>query len=139
MVLGLGLVVSLTIVGKAAPMGTAWTYQGRLMDANEPADGLYDFEFKLFDDPNANFPIAEVNVTDLDVINGYFTAELDFGTGIFDGDFRWLEIFVRPGELSDANDYTSLSPRREVTSTPYALYAVQAGTDTDWIVDQKPR
>ena len=51
LVLALGLAVCLTQDGKAVPMGTAWTYQGRLMDANVPADGLYDFEFKLWRDP----------------------------------------------------------------------------------------
>jgi hypothetical protein len=47
LVLALGLVFCLFQVGKAAPMGTAWTYQGRLMDANNPADGLYDLQFAL--------------------------------------------------------------------------------------------
>ena len=50
-IVAVGLVVSLAVVSKAAPMGTAWTYQGRLMDDNEPGDGLYDFQFKLFNDP----------------------------------------------------------------------------------------
>jgi hypothetical protein len=36
----------------AAPMGTAFTHQGWLIHANSAADGLYDFQFKFFDDPN---------------------------------------------------------------------------------------
>jgi len=28
--------------------GTAFTYQGRLLDAGEPANGLFDFRFALF-------------------------------------------------------------------------------------------
>ena len=137
MVVALDLMACFAGVSKAAPIGTAWTYQGRLLDANDTADGKYDFQFKLYDDPNTNFPLAEVNVPEVDVINGYFTVNLDFGSGIFDGDSRWLEIFVRPGELSEPNDYTSLSPRRKVTPAPYALYAAKAGTDTDWIVAQQ--
>ena len=35
-------------VGLAEPVGTAFTYQGRLIDSNNAADGLYDFQFKLF-------------------------------------------------------------------------------------------
>ncbi len=136
-ILVLGLVFWPAAVSNAAPMGTAWTYQGRLFDANDTADGEYDFQFKLYDDPNANFPLAEVNVPDVDVIDGYFTVDLDFGSGIFDGNSCWLEIFVRPAELSDPNEYTSLSPRREVTPAPYALYAAKAGTDADWIVVQQ--
>jgi hypothetical protein len=31
------------------PLGSAFTYQGRLMDAGNPANGLYDLQFELFD------------------------------------------------------------------------------------------
>ena len=30
-------------------MGTAFTYQGRLTDGGSPADGEYDFRFRLYD------------------------------------------------------------------------------------------
>ncbi|MHC4624358.1 MAG: hypothetical protein ACYS4W_10715, partial [Planctomycetota bacterium] len=49
------------------------------------------------------------------------------GSASFDGDARWLEIGVRPGEQSDPCEYTILSPRQEVTPTPYAIYAERAG------------
>ena len=107
----------------AAPMGTAFTYQGRLIDANSAADGLYDFQFKLYD---ANIAGAQkgstINNGEVDVIDGYFTVALDFA-GVFDGNDRWLEIAVRAGELDDPNAYTLLSPRQKLTATPYALYA----------------
>ncbi len=103
-------------------MGTAWTYQGRLMDANDPADGLYDFEFRLFDDPCAGTQQGgTIEVNDLDVIDGYFTTELDFGSEVFDGNARWLEVGVRPGDSTDSNDFVMLNPRHEVTAVPYAL------------------
>ena len=105
-------------VSEAAPMGTAFTYQGRLIDANDAADGLYDFRFSLYD----------VNVHDMDVIDGYFTVELDFGE-VFNGDARWLQIGVRPGELDDPNAYTILVPRQELTPTPCALYAASVYWD----------
>jgi hypothetical protein len=108
----------------AAPMGTVFTYQGRLIDANSVADGPYDFQFKLYD---ANIAGAQKGITinngEVDVIDGYFTVALDFGSGIFDGNDRWLEIGVRAGELDDPNAYTLLSPRQKLTATPYALYA----------------
>jgi hypothetical protein len=101
-------------------MGTAWTYQGRLMDANDPADGLYDFEFRLFDDPCIGTQQGStIEVNDLDVIDGYFTAEVDFGSSVFDGNARWLQIGVRPGD--SLRYYTTLGSRQEVTPTPYAL------------------
>jgi hypothetical protein len=129
----LTLIVCRATVSSAVPMGTAWTYQGRLIDANYPADGLYDFEFKLFDDPCLGTQQGgAIEVNDLDVVDGYFTVELDFGGGVFEGDARWLEIGVRPGE--GVNLFDTLWPRQPVTPTAYALYAESAGTDNDWIV-----
>ena len=134
----LGLALVLTVwPGKptnAAPMGTAFTYQGRLMDANSTADGLYDFEFRLFADPILNsFQVGDVvEVNDLDVIDGYFTVLLDFGDKAFTGNARWLEIGVRPGESEER--CTILRPRQEVTPTPYAIYAENTENDNDWKV-----
>lgn len=107
-------------VAVAVPMGTAFTYQGRLMDANSAADGLYDFQFKLYNAPDDDIQLdGDVNKPDVDVIDGYFTVELDFGSDVFDGNSVWLEIGVRQGDVNDA--YTILYPRQEVTPTPYAL------------------
>jgi hypothetical protein len=118
----LSMMVCLVVPAEAGPMGTAWTYQGRLMDANSTADGEYDFTFKLYDaDVGGNKAANDVNVGDLDVIDGYFIVELDFGSDVFDGDARWLEIGVRPGDSNDPNAFASLSPRHEITAVPYAL------------------
>jgi hypothetical protein len=123
--LALGVMVWLVEFSKAESIGTAFTYQGRLMDANEAADGLYDFQFKLYDSdepPVSNQIGSDVNKPDVDVIDGYFTVELDFGgdPNIFNGQARWLEIGFRP--VGDANAHTILYPRQQVTPTPYAIY-----------------
>jgi hypothetical protein len=124
MVLATGLAVCLAQFTWAAPMGTAYTYQGRLIEGDEAGDGLYDFAFKLFDDPCTGTQQGSTFIIDdLDVIDGYFTAELDFGAA-FDGNARWLEIDVRSG--ASVGPYTTLIPRQEVTPTPYALYAQKA-------------
>jgi len=135
LVLTLGLIFCSARVSEAAEMGTAFTYQGYLYDANHVADGLYDFQFKLYDSlADGNQVGSDVNKPDVDVVDGYFTVKLDFGSGIFDGDARWLEIGVRQGELEDPNAYTVLTPRQKVMPTPYALYAKTAGGDNDWMV-----
>jgi hypothetical protein len=124
----------------AEPMGTAFTYQGRLLDANQTADGLYDLQFKLYDSPaDGNQMGGTLDANEVDVIDGYFTVFLDFGSdpNIFNGDARWLDIGVRPGELEDPNAYTVLSPRQGITPTPYAIYAAGdggIGADSDWII-----
>lgn len=104
----------------AAPMGTAFTYQGRFMDGGSPADGEYDFELKLYDAATSGTQQGStVYVADEDVNDGYFTLAIDFGGSVFDGDARWLQIAVRPG--ASTGSYTTLSPRHELTPTPYAL------------------
>ncbi|MBN1391584.1 MAG: hypothetical protein JW947_02145 [Sedimentisphaerales bacterium] len=132
------LVLGLTAwsaVSTAASIGTAFTYQGQLYDANHIAYGVYDFQFKLFNASVGTTQLGpDVNKPNVDVIDGYFTVELDFGSGIFDGSIAWLEIGVRQGELDDPNGYTTLSPRQEVTPTPYAIYAESAPGDTDWVI-----
>ena len=118
-------------LSSAAPMGTAWTYQGRLMDANMPADKLYDFQFELFDspEPTAHQVGHTIEVNDVDVIDGYFTVELDFGSKVFEGDARWLEIAVRPGKTGGR--FTFPGPRQEVTPAPYSLHAKTADSDNE--------
>ena len=130
LVLAFGLMVCLAKVSEAVPIGTVFTYQGRLMDANSPADGLYDFQFRLYDDPNVilgNQQGSTIYINDLDVIDGHFAVELDFGSDVFKGDARWLEIGVRSGDFEDPCEYTILGPRQKVTPTPSAIYAETAG------------
>ncbi|MHC4648031.1 MAG: hypothetical protein ACYTBJ_21435, partial [Planctomycetota bacterium] len=134
-VLALGLVLCWGKVSEAGEMGTAFTYQGRLMDADEPASGQYDFQFELYTDPCLSSPLFKVGdtitVDEVETSDGHFTVELDFNSPYaFTGDARWLEVGVRPGERSDPCEHTILSPRQEVTPTPYAIYAQSsAGLD----------
>ncbi|MCD6519434.1 MAG: hypothetical protein J7M05_05895 [Anaerolineae bacterium] len=53
------------------------------------------------------------------VVNGYFEATLNFGEDAFTGDTRWIGISVRPGDST--GDYTPLSPAQSVLAVPYAL------------------
>jgi hypothetical protein len=110
---------------QAAPVSTSFTYQGRLNDGSSPANGSYDFEFKLYNAASSGSQVGStVTRDDRTVTDGLFTVELDFGSGVFTGDARWLEIGVRPGDSTGA--YTALTPRQALTATPYALYALDA-------------
>ena len=117
---------SLAIVTEPIPMGTAFTYQGGLLDEGSPAEGLYDFEFSLFNANVAGTQGSTIDINDIDVIDGSFTVELDFGSDVFNGDARWLQVGVRPGGSNDPNAFVTLSPRTELTPTPYAIYAETA-------------
>ena len=79
------VVVCVGQAGGATPVGTVFTYQGRLIEADRTADGPHDFEFGLYDTAvDGNQLGDKVDVNNLDVTDGYFTAELDFGD-VFDG------------------------------------------------------
>ena len=101
------------------------TYQGSLSDGNAPANGTYDFRFRLFNAATNGDQIGPiVTVNDLSVVNGLFTTNLDFGPNAFNGQARWLEIYVRDGNSS--GNYTRLSPRQAIKATPYA-HSLQPG------------
>ena len=102
--------------------GSAFTYQGRLSDGGGAANGMYDFRFALFDAVSTGTQIGSALTNSaVTVSNGIFSVSLDFGTGIFNGDARWLEIGVRTnGNIG----FFTLSPRQPLNATPYALYAI---------------
>jgi photosystem II stability/assembly factor-like uncharacterized protein len=112
------------LAASAALLGTAFTYQGQLQQSDSPANGTYDFQFGLWNDPATGSLIGATQaLSAINVNNGLFTVTLDFGAGAFNGDARWLQISVRSG----TNDFTALSPRQSLTPTPYALLAGTAG------------
>lgn len=110
----------------ATALGDAVTYQGRLLDGGNPADGEYDVRFILYD-ADAGGVQAGVTVTkeNVAVANGLFSTQLDFGPGVFTGQGRWLEVAVRPG--ASGGSFIVLSPRQPVSANPYALYSKRAG------------
>ena len=103
-------------------LSTAIPYQGQLSDGGNPANGQYDFEFKLFDAASAGAQIGSTNSKeDVQVNSGNFAVELDFGGSAFTGAGRFLEIGVRAGNSTGA--FTTLAPRRPLLAVPYALYS----------------
>lgn len=112
----------LILLGAAYAQGTAFTYQGRLTDSDNPADGVFDMQFKLFDTPTTGTGAPQgstITNPTVQVTNGVFAVELDFGAGVFTGAARFLEIGIRPA--GSADPYTVLSPRQALTSAPYAI------------------
>jgi hypothetical protein len=110
----------------AAPVGTAFTYQGQLMDGSDPADGLYDFRFILYNSEVGGSQVGSIVYKDSTLVSkGLFAVELDFGASAFAGQARWLEIGVGPG---GSGTYTALSGRQEITPAPYSLHALSADT-----------
>jgi hypothetical protein len=115
-------------VGIQAVLGTAFTYQGQLKKGGSPISDTCDFQFSLWDAAGSGSPptggnrIGITQTATISVTNGLFTAQIDFGSGAFQGDARWLQIAVRcTGDTS----YTTL-PRQPLTAAPYALFSKTA-------------
>ncbi|MDH4241060.1 MAG: hypothetical protein OEW48_15995, partial [Phycisphaerae bacterium] len=130
LVVVLGLMVCQVGTMKAEPIGPAFTYQGRLMDGDGAANGLFDLVFVLFDAPEGSNEIGVTGAENVEVIDGYFTMPLNFETGLFNGEKRWLEVYVRPGDVNDPDAFVPLWPRQEITPAPYALYSANSGSGT---------
>jgi len=111
--------------GGQVPLGTGFTYQGRLESGGNAYTGACGFEFGLWDalSGGAQSGITQT-VSAVPVDDGFFTAQLngsaEFDPGAFIGTARWLAIRVR---CPDSGSYTDLSPRQALTAAPYALFA----------------
>lgn len=116
------LFMAATLRSQSSPL----TYQGRLQDSGQPANGIYDFQFRLSTAVEPNYVGPALAIGDVAVTNGLFTVLLDFGTSVFDGTDLWLEIGVRTNGNLDS--YQILSPRQPITAAPYAMYALTAGS-----------
>jgi len=101
--------------------GTAFTYQGRLTDTGQPASGSYDLIFGVFNASSGGSQVGNTltNIATA-VSNGLFSVTLDFGSGVFIGPDRWLEIAAR---TNGATSFTTLAPRQPILPVPYAIFA----------------
>jgi hypothetical protein len=124
------LLLSLLLSDRAArAQGTAFTYQGRLTDGGAPANANYDLQFTLWDasvggTQQPQPAPATLTKTSVPVTGGVFSVLLDFGVSAFPGADRFLEVGVRPAGIAAA--FTLLSPRQQISSTPYALRTLNA-------------
>ena len=109
-----------------APAGSAFTYQGVLSSAGEPARGAFDLEFQLYPSASGGEPVGKAVISeDVRINEGLFAVTVDFGLNVYDGTEYWLEVGVR--SASSIGPFTRLAPRQLLTPTPYALHAKQAG------------
>lgn len=118
------------------PLGTGITFQGMIQNGGAPVNEEADMRFSLW---TAALGGAQLGSTiefsndlgaigpPVDVVNGLFTAELDFGVEHFDGEDVYLRIEVRvPAGIGG---WTALDPRQRLAPTPYALQTRGLFTD----------
>src|SRR5437867_10769532 len=102
----------------AFAQASSFNYQGRLTDGGTAANGNYDLQFAVFDSLSGGTQVGSTQTLNtVAVSNGVFSVALDFGANSFSGANRFLEISAR---LSGGGSFTLLTPRQQVTATPYA-------------------
>jgi hypothetical protein len=111
-----------------APVGSAFTYQGRLLDGGGPVTDGCDFRFGLWDAASGGSQLGTTqSLAAVPVADGYFTVHLNgsgqFGSDAFQGEARYLSVSVRCP--TGSGTYASLD-RQALAATPYAHYALGA-------------
>ncbi|MEM4168183.1 MAG: hypothetical protein QXW98_07040 [Candidatus Caldarchaeum sp.] len=119
------LAVSVVLLCVALAQAQTFGYQGFLVIGTSPANGNYDFQFRLFSAATGGTQLGStLTVTNVRVTDGHYYVSLNFGNQ-WSGAARWLEIAYRP---AGSGSYTTISTRQPLEPTPYALYAFTAGS-----------
>jgi hypothetical protein len=121
-VIALGLA---TLPTRAADVGDTFVYEGRLWRDGEAVSTFADLQFRLFDSPEAGERIGGiVTKPSAAVLDGRFTAKLNFGEDAFDGQARWIEIRLR--DPAGSGPWITLEPRQRIHAVPYAMFAIRS-------------
>jgi|GEM_PF-3440714 len=114
----------------AAPIDGSFVYQGVVEDGGSPADGTYDFRYRLFNDAGVAVSTL-LQFNGLVITDGLVNQTLPWSAAHYDGEKRFLEISLR---ASGDPSFTTLSPRTEIRPTPFASHAIEAETslDNEW-------
>jgi hypothetical protein len=123
----LAVATSLVLATTALAQPTAFTYQGELKSGDQPASGLHDLRFKLFDAATGGTQVGTtLCANNVPVADGRFTTLIDFGPALVTAAARFLEIEVRADtglDCSDAGGFVTLSPRQALTAAPLASHS----------------
>jgi hypothetical protein len=124
----LSILALASAAANAQPVGTAFTYQGQLINGGTAQNGPCDFRFKLFTASTGGSQAGSTQtLTNVAVSNGLFTVSIDFGAA-FVGQGRWLETSVT---CPSGGSFTTLAPRQALSPTPNAMYAENAAVKSD--------
>lgn len=114
---GISLVVA--TASAQTPLGSTFTYQGRIQASGQPVTTAADFQFTLWTAATGGAQAGSPIIMTLTPDHGLFSADLDFGVAALNGDARWIQIAVR--NPAGAGAYTTLMPRQAMNATPYSI------------------
>jgi hypothetical protein len=100
-----------------AAVGDAFTYQGYLEKDGSPVTGSCDFNVLLYA-TETDWDLLATDAGTFQATDGYFSFPVDFGADAFNGETRWMAVYVRCP--STEGSYQGLDGRIPITATPYA-------------------
>jgi hypothetical protein len=102
-----------TTMTASALAGTAITYQGQLQHSDAPANLTCNFKFSIWDAvSNGSSLSSEQTINSVEVVNGHFTVQVDFGTP-FTTPMPWLQTAI---QCNGDTSYTTLAPRQKLSA-----------------------
>lgn len=109
-------------VGANTSLGTAFTYQGYLKKDGQPYTGQCTMKFTIYNgDPwDGGVPLIYNEITPVQVTNGLFAEDIDFGASYFTGDYRSI---VPEFKCPVTSDYVTM-PSQPIRAVPYAITAL---------------
>src|SRR5258706_8152524 len=125
----LALLFSIVILaaGVSLAQTSGFTYQGQLAASGAPANGDYQFQFKLFGRATAVEQFSPTQTVVTTVQNGIFTTRLDFGAAAFPPHTDW---WFANGNFTRSSDLDAKSPGAVIKNFYYwYINAIEAGTD----------
>lgn len=105
------------------PVSTSFTYQGRLTHEGDALNSPVDLRFSLWNTVIGGDQIgSDIELDAVEIVDGLFTVDIDFGHTAFGVDARWLQVSLRdPHDPTDTAPFVMLAGRQQVTAAPFAL------------------
>ncbi len=108
----------------AVALSDFFTYQGEIEKSGAPFTGDCELRFGIFDAPSGGSQTGSTQTASANVVAGLFSVLVN-ANGAFDGTTRYLQVAARCP--SGTGSFVDLSPRQQLTASPYAFYTPDAG------------
>jgi len=89
------------LIAATAASAAPWTYRGTLNDGGVPATGIYDLRVTLLNEAKSASLSAPMTLYGVKVVNGSFSADVDFGIDLNNAAVMALKSEVAPAGSSD--------------------------------------
>jgi len=91
-------ILTLALLAATSALHAApWTYKGTLSDGGKPANGQYDLRVTLLNDAKTASVASPITLYSVDVVDGSFSVEVDFGIDLTTAPLMALKTEVQLG------------------------------------------